>query len=91
MIKNFFYFCIGIVFMILNKIRHEIMGYRTPRPFSIMEFERCVDYDFKVVDNWFAKMGDLAGLSFSIAGKNVLELGPGADLGTGVILLARGG
>ena len=76
--------------MFLNKIRHEIVGYKTPRPFSIKRYAKCTDYDFNVVNDWISKMHNLTNSSFSIIGKNILELGPGDDLGTGLILLAMG-
>jgi len=88
--KNFFYFLIGFVFMVLNKVRHEIVGYRTPRPFSIKQYNMCIEHDFKVVKAWLNEMDNLTNSSFSIEGKNILELGPGAELGVGLILLAKG-
>lgn len=89
-VKNFFYFSVGFVFMVLNKVRHEIEGYKTPRPFSIKQYNRCIEYDFNVVETWLNELKNLMDSSFSIEGKNILELGPGADLGVGLILLAKG-
>ncbi len=88
--KNYIYFLIGIVFMMLNKVRHSLMGYKTPRPFGIQERARCVEYDFGVVDGWLKGMTEHLGTPYSISGQNVLEIGPGADLGVGLILLAMG-
>lgn len=81
---------VGLVFMVLNKVRHEIEGYKTPRPFSVKQYDRCIEYDFNVVDTWLNEMRSLTKFAFSIEGKNILELGPGADLGVGLILLAKG-
>lgn len=88
--KNLFYFMVGFVFLVLNKVRHEIEGYKTPRPFSIKQYNRCIEYDFSVVDTWLNELNNLTDSSFSMEGKNILELGPGADLGVGLILLAKG-
>ena len=87
---NLFYYCLGVIFIFLNKIRYSIEGYKTPRPFSIKENNICIDYDFGVVDGWLNELNNLTDSTFSIKGKNVLELGPGADLGVGLILLAKG-
>jgi len=88
--KNVFYYCLGGIFIFLNKIRYSIEGYKTPRPFSIKESDKCIDYDFNTVDGWLNELNNLIDSTFSIKGKRVLELGPGADLGVGLILLARG-
>lgn len=87
---NLFYYCLGGIFIFLNKIRYSIEGYKTPRPFSIKESNKCIDYDFGVVDGWLNELNNLTDSTFSIKGKSVLELGPGADLGVGLILLAKG-
>lgn len=71
-------------------MRYSIEGYKTPRPFSIKNYKICIDYDFGVVDGWLNELYDLIDSTFSIKGKNILELGPGADLGVGLILLAKG-
>ncbi len=89
-IKNICYFWLGIVFMLINKARHGILGYRTLRPFGIRDYDKCIRYDFDVVHGWLKAMDSLAQKPFSITGKNILEIGPGADLGVGLILLASG-
>ena len=88
--RSLFYYCLGGIFIFLNKIRYSIRGYKTPRPFSIRESNICIDYDFGVVDGWLHELNNLTYSTFTIKGKNILELGPGADLGVGLILLAKG-
>lgn len=88
-VKNFRYYLIGAVFLIINFFRHRIMGYTTPRTFSIDEIERSVDYDFDVVNAWLKRLSRFED-SKGVKGKTVLELGPGPDLGIGLILLAMG-
>jgi len=73
-----------------------LQGYASPKPFGMSEVDRCVAYDLKVVDEWVAYLerytldsNTFAGKSV-LAGKNVLELGPGSDLGAGMYLLTKG-
>ncbi len=63
------------------------MGYTTTN--TVTDEKKCIDYSFNVVDGW---MGFASGHfdEFSIKDKVILEIGPGSDLGTGVILLGRG-
>ena len=89
-LKNFYYFCVGLVLIMLNKIRHQVEGYKTPRPFPITEINRSVEYDFGVVDHWIKFGKEYTGPSFSLNGRTILELGPGADLGIGLITLMNG-
>lgn len=89
-LRNYFYYWLGIVFMALNKIRHMARGYRTPRTFTTRQGDLCINYDFKIVDGWVDSLNELTGGRSSFAGKNVLELGPGDELGAGLILLALG-
>lgn len=67
-----------------NVIRHRLQGYRTPRTFGADDTIRSSEYVVKVVDRWIERSG------IEIKGKDVLELGPGPDLGTGYVVLARG-
>jgi len=84
------YYLIGGLIIILNYIRHKLFGYKTPRPFSIDQIDRAVDYDFNVIENWVSFLNKYSNKSVSLRGKTVLELGVGPDLGTGPILLAKG-
>lgn len=89
-VKNKLYYFIGLVFIILNYIRHSIFKYTTPRTFSIYQFERAIDYDFAVIENWITHLNKYSKLENSVKDKVILELGPGQDLGNGIILLGRG-
>lgn len=75
---------LGLGMGLANALRHRVRGYRTPRPFSPDQVERSVDYVVDVVDRW-RRQGEL-----DLAGRRVLELGPGPDLGTGAVMLALG-
>jgi len=43
-----------------------------------------------VVDEWLLYLNKYTNNSYTLDGKNVLELGPGSDLGVGLFLLAKG-
>ena len=88
-IRHLFFYLAGIVFLVLAKAKNRFRGY-TPKPFGVSEVDRCIDYDFRVVDQWLSHLASYVPDSHSLAGKNVLELGPGSDLGIGLYLLSRG-
>lgn len=84
-------YLVGLVLMVLVKIRTHLKGYTRPKPFTTEKDEaRCVKYDMSVVRQWSSLYERYSGVSEWVKGKSVLELGPGADLGTGIILLASG-
>jgi SAM-dependent methyltransferase len=67
-----------------------VRGYRDPRPFPADDFDRVCSYDLAVVAAWLRYLGEYLGGPPDLAGRSVLELGPGADLGVGTTLLALG-
>lgn len=89
-LRDNFYYMIGIVFLALAKGRNILRGYSTPKPFDYSDVSRCVQYDINVVDHWLSHLRDYTPGADSLVGMNVLELGPGSDLGIGLYLLARG-
>jgi SAM-dependent methyltransferase len=74
----------GLVMGTANNVRHRYRGYVTPRPFSASDVERTIAHALEVVDRW----QEHAGVDWT--GKRVLEVGPGSDLSTGAVMLARG-
>jgi hypothetical protein len=76
----------GISMMVLSKIKYHTSPY-TPKPDD--QFDTRISYDLGVVDEWL-KYAKSYAPHFVLKGKNVLELGPGSDLGTACVLLARG-
>lgn len=87
---NAVFYLTGIVLLFLNKVKTRILGYRNPRPFAVSEFQRAVSYDADIVKHWLEILRSYSGNGSGVEGKVVLELGPGADLGVGLILLAHG-
>ncbi len=77
-----FYYAAGLVFLALAKAKHIVSGYSTPKVIGSGDVQRCVEYDGKLA-KLYAKHVD-------VVGKDVLELGPGSDLGVGALLI-RGG
>ena len=87
-IRNRLHHWIGAGVLLANKLRYSVRPYCRARDFSADDVSRAADYDFGVVEGW---LEDLAAYDGSgVNDKVVLELGPGPDLGTGVILLAGG-
>jgi SAM-dependent methyltransferase len=89
-IRDAFYYAAGIAFLAMAKLKHTLRGYTSPKPFDSTETQRCIDYDQRVVDEWLQALAAYRDGDRSIAGRNVLELGPGSDLGVGLLLLAGG-
>ncbi|MBP7936792.1 MAG: methyltransferase domain-containing protein [Phycisphaerae bacterium] len=65
-------------------------GYSSPKPFTVRDYSRCFEYDIGVVEHWLSYLDKYSSGQASLAGKTVLDLGPGADLGVGVYLLSKG-
>jgi SAM-dependent methyltransferase len=86
-VPNAFYYFAGIGFLALAKAKHVLSGYSTPKPFSLNETDRCIDYDLRVANDLLAQLARYGG---SIEGAHVLELGPGSDLGVGLYLVGKG-
>lgn len=89
-VHNRGYHLLGIALMSLNQLRHRVQGYRTPRPQAPGDPLEALRYDRAVVDNWLRHLTHYRGGDARLGGSDVLELGPGLDLGTGLLLLARG-
>lgn len=89
-LKNTFFYAAGIGFLALAKAKNILKGYSSPKPFDISETTRCIEYDIQVVEQWINHLKKYTNSTYSLAGKNVLELGPGSDLGIGIYLLSKG-
>jgi SAM-dependent methyltransferase len=87
--RSAFLYAAGIGFLTLAKAKNWLQGYISPKTFDMSEVQKCVDYDIKVVDEWLTYLKSYTG-DDAVQNKNVLELGPGSDLGVGLYLLAKG-
>jgi SAM-dependent methyltransferase len=89
--RNGLAYAAGIGFLTLAKAKQTLYEYSSPKPFPLSETARCVAYDIQVVDEWLRYLRAYSGAeSDDLRGKDVLELGPGSDLGVGLYLLAKG-
>jgi len=88
-VHNKFYKGIGAVVLMLNKLRHDYRGYKTPRTFPMCDYEKATNYDIDIVNKWLFYLSRYS-RDVQIEDKVVLELGPGADLGVGLYLLFKG-
>lgn len=89
-LREKFLFMAGIGFLVLAKVKNMLQGYSTPKSFDISETEKCIEYDIGVVEHWLSYLQGYTNNASAFNGKNVLELGPGSDLGIGIYLLAKG-
>lgn len=89
-LRAFFFYITGIGFLALAKAKNILQGYSSPKPFDISDTARCIEYDIEIVENWLSHLQTCSHGEYALAGKKVLELGPGSDLGVGIYLLAKG-
>ncbi|MBN1766760.1 MAG: methyltransferase domain-containing protein [Sedimentisphaerales bacterium] len=87
---NRLYYGMGLLFLLLNKIRNKFQGYSSPRTFPMSDFQRAIHYDMQVINHWRRILCEYVGRKYPFQDKTILELGPGADLGIGILCLARG-
>lgn len=86
-VRNRLHHAAGLVLLALNAGRHRVLGYRTPRPGDAIEAHR---YAFAVYDNWTRHLRDYLQRDLDLDDRHVLEIGPGPDLGTGLLWLHAG-
>lgn len=68
----------------------RLRGYTRPGSDPIRDVSAAVDYDQRVVERWLGWLERHRGGEVDLRGLHVLELGPGPDLGAGLVFLARG-
>jgi SAM-dependent methyltransferase len=89
-LRNGLYKSIGAAILVLNKLRYSITGYSTPRPFPSTDYRKAAEYELEQVEKTLRYLSEYLAGDVSVAGKNILELGPGADLGVGLCFLFKG-
>lgn len=80
------YFTAGLGLLALAWAKNRLSGYTTPSLVAQGDQPAAVAYVREVVDDWLAYLP----AGEDLAGRDVLELCPGASLGTGALLLALG-
>jgi len=86
MLTNFFWKIVGGLLLPLNALRHGLFGYTRARDLPAGQIAKAIAYDWGVVERWRKALGN----GVDLRGKTILELGPGPDLGVGLVLLALG-
>ena len=86
-VHNRLHHAAGWAILALNAARHRVLGYRTPRPVDAAD---ALHYARAVFDNWNRHLRDYLRRDLDLAGRHVLEIGPGPDLGTGLLWLQAG-
>lgn len=89
-LRDTLFYMAGIGFMALAKAKNILKGYSSPKPFDISQSEKCIEYDIHIVEHWLSNLQKYTHSANFLVGKNVLELGPGSDLGIGIYLLSKG-
>ncbi|MCP4976127.1 MAG: class I SAM-dependent methyltransferase [Maribacter sp.] len=90
-VRNKTHYLVGFVFLVLNKIRHKLQGYKSARGFSSDLIEKALAHDLSIITRWrdYLKKYTETTNNDVFKGKKILELGPGADLGVGLLLLSE--
>ena len=89
-VKNGMFHGAGLAALALTSLRHRVGGYRAPTAFSSDDVPRAVEHVLDIVLDWHKALGALGSHPDGFRGCDVLELGPGATLGTGVLLAGLG-
>lgn len=74
----------------LSKVKNILQHYSTPTEYDYYELEKCIDYDIQNVDHWLDSLRNYTHNEISLENRNILELGPGSDLGIGIYLISLG-
>ena len=86
--KNRFFYFMGIFFLLAAKLKQIINGY-SPRSHKIKDLNDRYEYNSNVIKQWM-KYLDHDDKNHLIENKNVIEIGPGSDLGIGITLINLG-
>lgn len=89
-LRNAFYYSAGLAVLGLTCLRHRVQGYRNPTDFPASDWPRSIRHVTEIVEDWRGSLAKHAGRASGFEGLRVLELGPGATLGTGVLLVGLG-
>ena len=69
---------------------HRLRGYTRPGTRPETDPVGAAEYDRRIVSAWLDSLAQYTGRESPVRGLDVLELGPGPDLGAGLFLLAEG-
>ena len=89
-VVNIFFYILGLIFLLFVKIKYRFAGFPTSNLSNVTNYAKFFEYDIRVVDQWISHLNNYTGNNYNLFNKNVLELGPGSDLGVGFYLLYKG-
>lgn len=89
-VVNIFFYILGLIFLLFVKIKYHFSGFPTSNLSNVTNYAKFFEYDIRVVDQWISHLNNYTGNNYNLFNKNVLELGPGSDLGVGFYLLYKG-
>jgi hypothetical protein len=89
-IVNTFFYLVGLAFLIIVKIKYYFVGFPKPNLSNVTDYDKQFEYNIRIVDQWISHLNNYTGNNYGLINKNVLELGPGSDLGAGFYLLYKG-
>jgi hypothetical protein len=87
---NVFFYQLGFVFLFLVKIKYYFFSFPKKNHSNIADYKKHFEYNIRVVDQWISHLNNYTDNNYNLVNKNVLELGPGSDLGVGFYLLYKG-
>ena len=79
----------GLAALSLASIKHKTLGYIKPTGFSGSDLKQSIEHVTSIAEDYH-NYAEIDGRRFVFEGANVLELGPGATLGAGVLLAGLG-
>ena len=89
-VRNRLWWMLGLGALLANKARYAFRGYGRGRAFPASDIDRAVEHNLTVFLRLMGCLGEYLGHGPEMRGRTVLELGPGEDLGLGVLALASG-
>lgn len=85
-----FFYLVGIAVLIIVKIKCLFWGFPKSNFSNITDYEKHFEYNIRIVDQWISHLNDYTSNKHYLLNKNVLELGPGSNLGAGFYILYKG-
>lgn len=89
-LRNRVFHGIGLATLATASLHHRLRGYRKPTNFAASDWPRAIAHVVGIVEDWRHHLAEPGKGSFDFRGCDILELGPGATLGTGLLLIGLG-
>ncbi len=89
-LKNGVFYGLGLAALTAASLNHHLRGYRKPTDFAASDWPRAIAHVLSIVEDWRHHLAGPNREPFDFRGADILELGPGATLGTGILLMGLG-